>query len=256
MDGFTRSLHTLWTVFKHEFTLYWISPIAYLVGAALLFFAGLFFSYHVDQLQMGGGFFGGAEPSMINTLGVMASLTTFLSPALTMRLVADEVRSGTHELLLTAPVRDWEVITGKWLAAWAVYTVFILLTLPQAFLLAARGTPDQGLMIAGYLGLWLWSGAILAIGVFASAMTQYQLIAFFIGEFVALLLLVANVISQIVTQPVIGEIVNELTVASHFHDTMLRQGIIRPVDLGYFIGLIAICLFLATQTITMRRWRA
>jgi ABC-2 type transport system permease protein len=186
----------------------------------------------------------------------MAFLVMFLAPALTMRLVSDEVRSGTHELLLTAPVRDWEIIVGKWLGAWGAFTVFILLTLPYAFILTWRGTPDQGLMITGYLGYWLWAGTVLAVGVLASALTQYQLVAFMIGEGVALLLFLADRISQLITQPTIGEALSQLTITEHYHRTMLDSGLIDPVDLAYFIGLIAICLFLATQVLSTRRWRA
>ena len=108
MSDFNRSIHTLWTIFKHEFSLYWISPIAYLVGGAWLFLSGFFFSRSVDAFNQGGLGFGSLEPSMSYTLSPMAFLLMFLAPALTMRLVSDEIRSGTHELLLTAPVRDWE----------------------------------------------------------------------------------------------------------------------------------------------------
>lgn len=257
MQGISRSLHTLWTIFKHEFGLYWISPIAYLVGAAWLFLGGFFFSRALGAFNGGGfGFGGGIEPSMSYTLAPMAFLLMFLAPALTMRLVADEIRSGTHELLLTSPVRDWEVIVGKWLCVWGVFSVFIVITLLYPFILAWRGSPDQGTMITGYLGFWLWAGAVLAIGVLASALTQYQLIAFMIGEGIALVLFLADGASSLITQPTIGTILSEITLTSHFHRTMLERGLIDPVDLAYFIGLMALSLFLATQTLSMRRWRA
>src|SRR5687767_4113834 len=120
MEGFQRSLHTLWTIFKQEFSLYWLSPIAYIVGGIWLFFSGVFFAYYLGLVNQSGAmamFGGGADPNQAiqGTLSPMAFLLMFLAPALTMRLVAEEIRSGTHELLLTAPVRDWEIIVGKWL---------------------------------------------------------------------------------------------------------------------------------------------
>ncbi len=257
MEDLTRSLHTLWTIFKHEFRLYWISPIAYLVGGAWLLLSGFFFSVSLAQFnQSGGFFFGASEPSLIGTFSPMTFLIMFLAPALTMRLVSDEIRSGTHELLLTAPVRDWEVIVGKWLGVWGAFTLILLLTLPYAFLLVWRGTPDQGMMITGYLGYWLWTGTMLAIGVLASALTQYQLVAFMIGEAIALALFLADRVGILITQPVISEVFNQLTFSAHYRDTMLTRGLIEAVDLAYFIGLIAIALFLATQVLSMRRWRS
>src|SRR5689334_9442115 len=103
MEGISRSLHTLWTIFKQEFSLYWISPIAYIVGAIWLFFSGVFFSYYLGSLNQSSGglslFGGGMTPNQAlqGTLSPMAFLLMFLAPALTMRLVADEIRSGTHE---------------------------------------------------------------------------------------------------------------------------------------------------------------
>jgi ABC-2 type transport system permease protein len=257
-SGFMRSLHTLWSIFKHEFVLYWISPVAYLVGGAWLLMSGFFFSLSLASINQPAGPFGGGglEPSMIYTLSPMAFLLMFLAPALTMRLVADEVRSGTHELLMTSPVRDWEIIVAKWLGVWAVFTVFILLTLPLAFLLLSRGTPDRGLMAAGYIGYWLWAGAVLAVGVLTSSISQYQLVAFMIGEGIALLLFLADQATAFFPGTTMSEVLGELTLTNHYQRSMLFQGIIKPIDVAYFVGLIAICLFLATQILSMRRWRA
>src|SRR5687768_6346342 len=123
MEGVSRSLHTLWTIMKHEFSMYWISPIAYAIGALWIFFSSAFFAGSLGQSNQSGGCtaFGGLEPSMRYVLQPMSFLLMFLAPALTMRLVADEIRSGTHELLLTSPVRDWEIIVGKWLGVVGVF---------------------------------------------------------------------------------------------------------------------------------------
>jgi ABC-2 type transport system permease protein len=258
MEGVSRSLHTLWTISKHEFSMYWISPIAYAIGALWIFFSSAFFAGSLGQINQSGGFtgFGGLEPSMRYVLQPMSFLLMFLAPALTMRLVADEIRTGTHELLLTSPVRDWEIIVGKWLGVVGVFTVFLLVSMIYPLILVWRGTPNMDEMIAGYLGYWLWAGTILAIGVLASAMTQYQLIAFLIGEGIALFLFIASFFTDnLITNPTISEALSQLNINAHFRDTMLT-GVIKWVDLAYYFGLIAICLFIATQILNMRRWRA
>ena len=257
MNDAMRSIRTVFTIAGQEFNLYWQSPIAYVVGAAWLLVSGLFFSITLSQLNQGGGQLGFApEPDLVGVLESMAFLLMFISPALTMRLVSDEIRSGTHELLMTAPVRDWEVIVGKWLGAWGVFTVFILIMLVYPFILVWRGSPEQGQLITGYLGLWLWTGTITAIGVLASSITQYQLVAFMIGEAVALGLFLANAAGNLIRQPLINEILNELTFREHLYTSLIERALIDPVDIAYFVGLIAISLFLATQILSMRRWRA
>src|SRR5688572_8202109 len=248
MADISRSLHTLWTIFKQEFSLYWLSPIAYIVGGIWLFFSGLFFSYFLTTLNQSaafGGLFGGDPNEAIRgTLGPMAFLLMFLAPALTMRLVAEEIRSGTHELLLTSPVRDWEIIVGKWLAVWGVFTVFILVSLIYPAILAWRGTPDTMNIVLSYLGYWLWSGAVLAAGVLASSLTQYQLIAFLISEGIALLLFLTDLFSQLITNPAIGSILGQISIGAHYQESMMQLGLLRWLDLAYFVGVISICLFL------------
>ena len=260
MEGVRRSLHTLWTITKHEFALYWVSPIAYIVGGIWLFFSSLFFSLNLNQLNQSGGnaFFGGGmspNDALSSTLNTMAFLLIFLAPGLTMRLLSDEVRSGTHELLLTSPVHDWEVVVGKWLGVWGVFTVFILISLIYPALLLWRGTPDRTQILTGYLGYWVWAGAVLAIGVLASALTQYQLVAFIISVVTTVAMFIANAFGNLITQPTLGEVFRQLTLTAHYQESMLN-GTLKWVDLAYFIGLIAICLFLATQFLNSRRWRA
>lgn len=241
----------LWTVFKREVSYYFISPIIYLVGGALLFFAGIFFTSSLSYFNQGY-----VEPSMLGTLWPTAFLMMFIAPALTMRLVAGETRQGTLELLLTAPVRDWEVILGKFLASWLIVSLLLDLTLPFAFLLAWRGNPDQGLIISAYIGLWLLSGAMIAIGVLASSLTQHQILAFIIALAVILFLWLADIANSFVSSDFVIEALNHLTITQHYHRWMLQRGIINATDVAYFLGLIIGALFLATQVLGTRRWRA
>ncbi len=256
MQPVGRSFNIIWSIFKHELRLFFVSPIAYLVGAGWFFFAALFFTLGMWSLHNPG--FGSAppSPSMVGTLHSMMFLTLFFAPALTMRLVAEEIHAGTHELLLTSPVRDWEIIVAKWLAAWAVATIFILFMLIFPLILLWRGNPDPGLMAAGYIGFWLWAGAAIAIGILSSSLTQYQLVALMIGEGIALLLYLGDVVAQIAMGlGIFSEVFSHLSVRSHYL-SMIGRGLIDLTDVVYFLGLTAISLFLATQILSMRRWRS
>ena len=153
-------MRTALTIARRELSAYFASPIAYLVAAAFLVISGYLFSLILvsnQQATLEGLFFN------INLIML------FVAPLLTMRLLADEQRSGTIELLLTAPVRDWEVVLGKFLAALALFGTILLCTLYYPLMLwRFGGKPDPGPMITGYLGLLLLAGAMLAIGTLAS----------------------------------------------------------------------------------------
>ncbi|NDJ54842.1 MAG: ABC transporter permease subunit [Chloroflexi bacterium] len=245
-----QSARNLWTIFRHEFSLYFGSPIVYFIGALWFLFVGVFFSISVASFNQG------APLTMDNTISTMGFLAIFIAPGLTMRLISEEMRTGTHELLLTAPVRDWEVVVGKWLGAWGVLTVFVLISLIFPLILTFLGSPDGGDILTAYIGLWLLWGMALAIGVMASAMTPYQIIAFIISLALLIGLWLAQAVFNFIPNPLIQEIASEATIFSHFQNTMVQRGIIQVENLVYFIGVIAIALFLATNFLGTRRWRA
>lgn len=250
METIGRSLRTLWVITKQEFSIFFVSPIVWLIGAIWLFFAGGFFSLALVQFNEQG-----AEPNMLLVLGNLLFLLIFMAPALTMRLITEELHTGTHELLFTAPVRDWEIVTGKWLGAWGVMAVFILLTLPFPFILIQRGDPEISLIITGYLGLLLMTGAMLAVGVFASSLTQYQLVSFFVSMGILLALYLAELGSVLVTGTAVGEFFSELSMIGHYQN-LIQRALIDPMDIMYFVGMILVFLFLATQSLSTRRWTA
>jgi ABC-2 type transport system permease protein len=250
MQEIGRSLRTLWIIFRQEFIMYFVSPIVYLIGAIWLFLAGGFFSLSLNWINQGFG-----EPSLMGMFSPMVFLMIFIAPALTMRVIAEELRAGTHELLFTAPIRDWEIVVGKWLAVWAVFSIFVLLTVAYPFILVSRGNPDQGMMLTGYLGLWLMGGATLAVGVFASSLTQYQLVSFMITMGILVFLQVSSAITQAFTNPTVAEILRQLSLSGHYQN-LTGRALIDPVDIAYFVGMILIFLFLATQSLSMRRWNA
>lgn len=247
MQAIGRSFGNLWVIFKHEFRLYFVSPIVYLIGAVWFLFASGFFFLSLLQFNQGG------EPNMSGMHQPMVFLMIFIAPALTMRLLSEEVRTGTHELLFTAPVRDWEIIVGKWLGVWGVFTIFILFTLIYPLLLVWRGSPEPSLILSGYLGLWLLSGTTLAIGVFTSSLTQYQLVSFMISLGVLLFLWLSNAVTSFISNFAVNEILSEISLTSHYQ-SLVQRALIDPLDIAYFVGLIAIFLFLASQVLSSRRW--
>jgi ABC-2 type transport system permease protein len=254
MESVGRSLRNMWIIAKQEFSLFFSSPLVYFLGAGWLFFAGLFF------IPWLGLFNQGYELSVNGMLQTLAFLAIFMAPALTMRMVSEEIRTGTHELLFTSPVRDWEIITGKWLGAWGVMIAFTLLTLVYPLYLFTLGSPDPGQIISAYIGFLLLWGMVLALGMLTSSLTQYQLVSFIIGFVTLIVLWVAgsfvNAVYTLIPSQILQTVMQEVTIQAHLHDTMLGRGIIRPVDIAYFVGLIAIFLFLATQVLGSRRWRA
>jgi ABC-2 type transport system permease protein len=227
------------------------------VAFVVLLTLGIMFAITIiyyRQNVMGGGYGAPPAPDMGGITGTFAFLMILMLPAITMRLVADENRMGTMELLLTAPVRDWELIVGKWLGGFLYMLTLIGTTLVYAFILNALETPglDQQQLMTSYLGLILVTASLLALGVGVSAMFNNQVAAFFVtlGVFVFLWWLVgfpANYVSAG------SSLFSYLDMKTHFYDS-LNQGIVNLSDLAYFLSLIALGLFAGTTAVEVRRW--
>ena len=169
-------MRNIWTIARREYDQYFISPIAYVVAVALLFILGGYFAFLLVYANQNFGFV--PDVNVINDL--FAFLLLLSIPALTMRVLADETRTGTIELLLTAPVRDFELVAGKWLGSFLFVFTLILITAIYPLILRSQVTPglDWKLMLSSYLGLILLSAAFVAIGVGLSAVFSNQVTAF------------------------------------------------------------------------------
>lgn len=268
MDSIGRSLNNLGVIAWQEFRLYFLSPIVYVAAAVWFAFTAFFF---FANLFIAGSLGQSPEPTMDYAFTPMSFLTIMIAPALTAKLLSDEIRAGTHELLFTSPVRDWEIVTGKWLGSWGIMTLFILITFPFPLLLILRGNPDVGDIGAAYLGIWLLWGAVLALGVFTSSLTQYQFVAFITSFGILIFLWISSGVSQFVTQLLppnvhlfqitlaggrILNLIDEATLTTHFRTSFLSRGMVNPLDVAYFVGLILVSLFFAAQMLGARRWRA
>jgi len=177
----------------------------------------------------------------------------FLIPMITMRLFAEEKRSGTIELLITSPLRDLEIILGKWLAALILYAAMLGLTLLSMVVLFIYGAPDWKPMMVGYLGLLLQGGALLAIGTFVSTWTRNQIVAGVAGFAICLLLWVLSWVTEF-SSGTLASIISYLSVLSHFDS--FQKGVIDTKDLVFYLSAIFIGLFLTARSLESLRWRA
>ena len=248
-------MRNVWTVAKREFAHYFVSPVAYAVAILFLSIVGLIFVYNVANTSLGGG-----EPSMGFVFGPLTSLFLFFAPVITMRLLAEEQNKGTLELLLTAPLKEWELVLGKWLGAWFFGLSLVGVTVIYAAILYAYGNPDPGPIYSSYLGMALMVGAVLAVGVFASSLTGNLIVAVAIGYTFMLTIWIIGIVGNLL-QNLFGvgnnnivDFANYIDFSNHYSNSFGR-GIIDTVDIVYFVSVIVISLFLATRVVEMRRWR-
>lgn len=244
-----------WTVFKREFSAYFRSPVAYGIAFAVLLFLGVLFNGYItyaNQSQQ-------TPADSTYAPGLLVFLLFLIAPLLTMRLIAEESREGTLEVLMTLPMHEGQFVLGKFLAAWGYFTVLLLLTVVYHLILLTIGVPDLGAAFGSYLGAWLYGGAVIAIAMIWSAVTEDQIVAAFLGAATILVLYLAEIAaSWVASQGAVGGIadfIRELGLQAHFGVTLSR-GILRLEDVLYFVFMIAAALFITTRIVEIRRWRA
>jgi len=233
----------VWAVATRELRSYFLSPLAYIVIALFLLLAGYLFALILNQAR---------EASLRGLVQNISVLWLFLVPAISMRLLAEEQRSGTVELLLTNPVQEWEIVTGKFLAAVMLLLVMLGLTVLYPIFLFAFGDPDRGPMIAGYLGILLQASAFLAVGLFASSLTQNQIVAAILSFGLLLVLWLSESLGQFLGGT-LGSIVSYTSVINHFQS--FPQGVIESKDVIYYLTLIIAGIVLSTLSLQSRRYR-
>lgn len=228
-----------------ELRSYFVSPVAYVIVAFWLIATGFFFWRSVDITS---------EATLRNVFSVVTILLLLITPALTMRLLAEESRTGTLELLLTAPVRDWSVVLGKFLGSFGLYAVMMALTFFYPILLVLLGgNPDWGPIWSGYLGLLLMGMAFLSVGLFASALTSNQMVSAVIAFVILLLLFVISQVAGGVSTG-LSDFLTKFSMSERF-DSFMR-GIIDLKDVVFFLSFTGVVLFLTIQIVEGRRYRA
>ena len=247
-------MRNVWVIAEKEYKHYFISPVAYVVTFAILLILGILF--YAAILSMSASAQQQSAPGIDIILAPLTTLLLFTAPGITMRTLAEEQKSGTLELLLTAPVKDWEVVIGKWLGAMLLIVTILALTWFYPIVLNRIVSPgiDQGMLIAGYLGIVLMAGAILAIGVMASSLFSNQIAAFFATLGILLVLWMISYPAQVSGSGVGNTILNYLDMSQHYYSTFLR-GVIELKDIIYYLSVISLALFLGSVSVETRRWR-
>jgi ABC-2 type transport system permease protein len=227
---------------RRELIAYFYSPIAYNVLAVFLFICGIFFS-----AGMGEG-----QANMRGIFYNMGIVLLILSPLITMRLMSEEMKMGTIEPLMTAPVTDTEVIVGKFLSAMAVYLLLLLPTLAYPFMLSRLGQLEWGAIWSAYLGLALIGCVYISVGLLISCMTKDQVIAGVVGIMVLLFLWLVDIVTRGGTDWR-SESIRYVTLFYHF-DTFVK-GLVDTRDIIFYLSLSAFFLFLSVRILEARKWR-
>jgi len=236
-------------VFRREFAAYFATPVAAVflivflaLAAGLTFFMSGFFDR--SQADLSGFFFWHPWLFLV------------LMPAIAMRLWAEERRSGTIELLMTLPVQPWQIVLGKWLAAWAFAALALVLTMPLWITVNWLVSPDNGVILSSYLGSWLMAGAFLALAAAVSGLTKSQVLAFIGATAVSFLFVMAGydlVISTVRSwaPEVVIDAVRSMSFLEHFRH--ITDGVLEFPSIVFFVSLIVFCLWLNIQVVQVKK---
>ena len=238
-ESMTDALHNIRVVFGREFASYFATPVAYVFLVVFLAVAGALTFYI-------GGFFESGQADLETFFTFHPWLYLFLIPAVSMRLWAEERKSGTIELLLTLPISNAQAVAGKFLAAWAFAGVALVPTFPIVITVNFLGNPDNGAILAGYIGSFLMAGGYMAIGSCMSALTKNQVIAFVLAAIVCFLFTMGG--SNLVTgffaswlPHAIVDVIASFSFLTHFNE--IKKGLLAVNDLIFFFSLMGVFLF-------------
>jgi len=238
-------MDTALAIAKREFKTFFQSPLAYIVIGAFLVFSAFFFFV---------AFFPVGVASMRSFFGLAPLIFMVFVPAVTMRLVAEERKTGTIELLLSMPVKDWQVVAGKFAAALAMLAVGLLWTLPFAISVSsvtAKGASfDWGPVVGGYFGLLLMASSFIGLGMWGSALSRNQIVGFIVGLVLCLAFSLINRIAMVLPAS-LGEVFQYLSVDYHFEN--IARGVFDTRDILFYLSLTAVALVLTTRALAAAR---
>lgn len=233
----------IWAIASRELRSYFVSPLAYVIGALFVLVAGFLFSAIIASTH---------EASLRPLFENLSVVFLLITPALTGRLLAEERSRGTIELLMTTPLRDTDIVIGKYLAV-CLYLVFLLLlTCLFPAMLAFISKPDWMPIVSGYLGTFLLGSSFLSIGLLASSWTNNQVVAIITSFAVALVIWLLPAATGILG-PQLGSVLEYLSLLSH--QANFSRGIIDTTDLFFYLSFIFACLFLTVRSVEVYRWR-
>ena len=234
-------------IFVREIKSYFTSPIAYVILIVFSLLTGFFFTAYFNWATRYGG-----EASMRGIFQNMSITMLFVAPLITMRLFAEEKRSGTIELLMTSPITDTEVVIGKFAASLALFTLMLASTILCPLFLMTYSHPDLSPMAVGYLGLFLLGSAFLSLGTMASSITKNQIVAALISFVILLGLWTIGWMSGAVGSTV-GKLLSFISLVNHFDD--FSKGIIDTKHVLYYVSFAVFCLFFSVKMLQSSRWK-
>jgi ABC-2 type transport system permease protein len=238
-------MHKIWVITKRELQVFFDSLIAYIMLVAFLGFSGFF------TWLFGADIFFVKQASLQSFFSIAYWTLFFFIPALTMRLFAEENRSGTLELLLTKPVTDWQVIFGKFLATLLLIVIALVLTFPYYITVANLGHIDHGAVWTGYLGLLLMSAAYISIGIYTSSISNNQIVGYLLALFIGIFFQIIFSLLAGNFAGFLGNLLSFLSVSSHFDS--VSRGVIDTKDIIYFLSVVFLGLILTEASLGKKR---
>ncbi len=237
-------MRNTWLIAGKEFRSHLTSPMAYVVVGIFLLLTGFFFTNYLTSTSL-------ADTSIRGFVEPGAVLLLLFAAVLTMRLMAEEKKLGTWELLLTAPVRDTEVVLGKFLGTLGILAAMLVLTMYYPLLLLIFGDPDIGPIITSYIGLFLLGSAALAIGLFASSLTANQIVAAVVSGAILFALWFVGMAASYVS-PAIGRLISYVSLSTYFPSFIV--GVIDTRAVVFYLSVTALFLFLTIRSLETGRW--
>lgn len=236
-------MSNIWVLTRRELRSYFNSPIAYIIITLFLLFAGWFFA---------AGLFLSNTADLRSLFSGARMLVLFFVPAISMRMLAEEKRSGTIEILSTMPLKDWHLVLGKFLPSYILIAVTLVLTLIHYITLSLLGDPDFGASFGGYVGLFLMAGVYLSIGLFTSSLTKNQIVAFITAFVIIFVLFLMDKVVFFLP----GSLATIFEfISTDYHYENIARGVIDSRDIIYYFSLMFFFLFLTVKSLETRKWK-
>jgi ABC-2 type transport system permease protein len=242
LSTYIDTLDNVRAICKKELHSYFNSAVAYVVIVVFLGIIGWLYTSSMFLINIA---------SLRMLFEWIPLVFLFVVPAITMRLLAEEKKAGTIELLTTKPLHDWEIVLGKFLAAWALVGITLLPTLLYYITVVFLGDIDNGPVIGGYVGLMLMAGVYVAVGLLASSLTENQIVAFIIGLLLMVTLFLLDKVLLFVPE-FMTSVVEYLGIDYHF--SSIARGVIDTRDIIYFLSLLGLSLYLTVVSLGRRKW--
>ena len=236
------SLSNTGTIFRKELRSYFNSAVAYVVIVVFLAIVGWVYTSSMFLINVA---------SLRLMFEWIPLVFLFVVPAITMRLLAEEKKAGTIELLTTKPLHDWEIVAGKFFAAWMLIALALLPTLIYYITIAFLGDIDNGPVLGGYIGLLLMAGVYIAVGLMASSLTENQIVAFIVGLLLMFALFLMDKVLIFIPEFMIS-VVEYLGIDFHF--SSIARGVIDTRDVVYFLSVLGFSLYLSVVSLGRRKW--